>query len=128
MSLIQAATAQESTVPDDRKIIRNANLQIESDSPTDAQPKIEGIAQSYGGFVVESQQSMSDKRSGNRDIVAVTVRVSAEKFIPAVEDIRKAGTRVLNESIKGEDVTEEFIDVDARLKAKRHLSSSSWRS
>ena len=121
VTLTQATTSQQAPLTVDRKIIRNADIQIESDAPADAQQKIEAIAQSYGGFVVESQQSMSDERAATRDIVTVTVRVPAEKFASAIEDIRKTGNRVINETVKGEDVTEEFIDVEARLKAKKAL-------
>ena len=121
VTLAQATTSQQAPVPSDRKIIRNADMQIESNAPADAQQKIEAIAQGYGGFVVESQQSMADERAATRDIVAITVRVPAEKFSAAIEDIRKTGNRVINETAKGEDVTEEFIDVEARLKAKKAL-------
>jgi hypothetical protein len=121
VTLTQAATSQEAPVATERKIIRNADMQIECDVPTDVQQKVEAIAQSYGGFVVESQQSMSDERAATRDIVTITMRVPAEKFGAAIEDVRKTGNRVISETIKGQDVTEEFIDVEARLKAKKAL-------
>lgn len=121
VTLAQAATSQEVPVATERKIIRNADIQIECGVPTEVQQKVEAIAQSYGGFVVESQQSMSDERAATRDIVTITMRVPAEKFAAAIEDVRKTGDRVISETIKGQDVTEEFIDVEARLKAKKAL-------
>jgi Flp pilus assembly protein TadB len=51
----------------------------------------------------------------------MTVRVPADKFSESLDEIRKAAGRVLVETIKGQDVTEEFIDIEARLKAKRAL-------
>src|SRR5205085_693979 len=121
ISLIQAASAQQAPVTTDRMIVRNADLQLESESATAAQQKIESIVQSYGGFVVESQQTASNRTSLNRDTVSMTVRVPAAKIINAIEEIRGAGTKVIDETIRGEDITEEFIDVEARLKNQKAL-------
>jgi hypothetical protein len=121
ISLIQAASAQQAPVTTDRMVVRNADLQLESESATAAQQKIESIVQSYGGFVVESQQTATNRTSLNRDTVSMTVRVPAAKFITALEEIRGAGTKVIDETIRGEDVTEEFIDVEARLKNQKAL-------
>jgi hypothetical protein len=52
----------------ERKIIRNADLQLESDSPEEAQRKIAQIAESVNGFVVSSQ-SASDVKTSTRDTV-----------------------------------------------------------
>jgi hypothetical protein len=53
----------------------------------------------------------------------MTVRVPAEKFDEALDEIRKTGTRVVGETIKGRDVTEEFIDIEARLKTQKALEA-----
>lgn len=49
------------------------------------------------------------------------VRVPADKFEGVVAEIRKTADRVIVETVKGEDVTEEFVDIEARLVAKRAL-------
>ncbi|MBX3288014.1 MAG: DUF4349 domain-containing protein [Acidobacteria bacterium] len=110
-------------VPSERKIIRNADLSLESETPEEVQNKIAAIAESKGGFVIESQQRTSDRRSAKRDTVTMSVRVPAEKFAEAVDEIRKAAGRVLVETVKGQDVTEEFIDIEATLVAKRSLET-----
>jgi len=123
VSLNQVETSQPQPAVTERKIIRNADLQLETDKPEDAQQKITSIAESKGGFVVESQQSSSDARSGTRDTVTMTVRVPAEKFNEALEEIRKTASRVRVETVKSDDVTEEFIDIEAQLKAKKALEA-----
>ncbi|MBX3265983.1 MAG: DUF4349 domain-containing protein, partial [Acidobacteria bacterium] len=55
----QASASQQTLVPADRKIIRNAELDLESEAPDEAQTRITAIAEQMGGFVVESQQSSS---------------------------------------------------------------------
>lgn len=125
LSLNQAENSQNPPVAPaaDRKIIRNADLSLESDKPDEAQQKITTIAESKGGFVVESQQSTSDARktSAARDTVTMSVRVPAAKFNEALDEIRKTASRVIVETVKGEDVTEQFIDIEANLKAKKAL-------
>src|SRR5262249_17830794 len=123
VSLIKAEQVTDSEYNIDRKIVRNAELDLEADSPEKAQQSITSIAEMKGGFVVESQQSMSDIKAANRDIVTMTVRVPAEKFSEALDEIRKTSSRVVSETVKGDDVTEEYIDIEAQLKAKKALEA-----
>lgn len=111
----------EETYASERKIIRNADLNLEAEDPEDAQRKITSIAELRGGFVVESQQSSSEVTSATRDIVAMTVRIRADKFGETLADIRNVSSRVVLETVKGQDVTEEFIDIEAQLRAKKAL-------
>lgn len=120
-SLAQARVVQEAPLTIERKVIRNGDLQLESESPEDAQRKITTIAEAKGGFAVESQQSSSDDQSKKRDTVVMTVRVPADRFSDALNEIRLAADLVITETVKGEDVTEEFIDVEARIKTQKAL-------
>ncbi len=121
ISLDQADKSKTETVPAERKIIRNADLSLESSSPEESQQKITTIAESKGGFVVESQQSSSNSKVTTRDVVTMTVRVPAAKFNESLDEIRKVASRVIVETVKGQDVTEEFVDIEARLKTKKAL-------
>ena len=121
ISLEQSEASQTAPTLVERKIIRNADLTLEANVPEEAQQKISAIAESKKGFVVESTQSSSDVKATTRDTVTMTVRVPAEKFNEALDEIRKTSNRVVVETVKGEDVTEEFIDIEARLKAKKAL-------
>ena len=123
VSLDQAGSSQTPAPEMTRKIIRNADLTLETDSPDEAQAKITQIADGSGGFVIESQKQTNDTRATKTDIVTMTVRVPSAKFDAALEAIRKSANRVIVETIKGEDVTEEFIDVEARLKTQKALEA-----
>jgi len=121
VSLNQVENSQTPPAVTERKIVRNADLQLEAESPEQSQQKISAIAESKGGFVVESQQSSNDARSVKRDIVTMTIRVPSAKFTEALDEIRKTASRVVVETVKSDDVTEEFIDIEAQLKAKKAL-------
>lgn len=121
VSLEQADKSKAEVIPTDRKIIRNAELTLEASSPEESQQKITAIAESKGGFVVESQQTSSSSSVTIRDVVTMTVRVPSEKFSESLEEIRKISSRVVVETVKGQDVTEEFVDIEATLKTKKAL-------
>lgn len=121
VSLEQSANNQTPPTVTERKIIRNADLQLESTAPEETQQKIAAIVESKGGFVVQSTQNSSNSQVTMRDMVSMTVRVPAEKFNETLNEIRPTASRVIVETIEGKDVTEEFVDVQARLRAKKAL-------
>ncbi len=121
ISLEQSDQTHTAPTVIERKIIRNADLTLEATAPEEAQNKITAIAESKGGFVIESSQSSSDVKATTRDTVTMTIRVPAAKFNETLDEIRKTSSRVIVETVKGQDVTEEFIDIEARLKTKKAL-------
>ena len=123
VSLDQTEQTQTAPIAVERKIIRNADLELEANAPEEAQQKISQIAETKGGFVVETQASASDVKANVRDTVTMTIRVPAAKFDEALSEIRAAASRVIVENVKGEDVTEEFIDIEARLKTQKALET-----
>ena len=107
----------------DRKIIRNADLTIEVASPTDTQHRIVSIAERHGGFIVTSeakQRDGGDPAKRTLDIKLV-VRIPESQFGPTLDQIRGLTTNLTHENITGQDVTEEFIDLEARIKAQKAL-------
>jgi hypothetical protein len=107
----------------DRKIIRNANISVEVNSTTEASHRVTAIAESHGGFVVTSeskQREDADPAKRTLDIKLV-VRVPSTQFGPALDEIRGLANNVREENVTGQDVTEEFIDLEARIKTQRAL-------
>lgn len=125
VSLTQADQSQAAPVPVERKIIRNAQLSIELDKPAEAARRIATIAESRGGFVVtsESRQQGGSDRIKPFEVVTVELRVPAAQFDAVVAEIRGVGGQVTDEKTTGQDVTEEFIDLEARIRTKKALES-----
>lgn len=123
VSLTDADTASSAAEAADRKIIRNANLTMEVNSTTDTQHRVTSIAEAQGGFVVTSeakQRENTDPSKRTLDIKLV-VRIPANRFGPALDEIRGLATTLREENVAGQDVTEEFIDLEARIKTQRAL-------
>lgn len=98
------------TIPE-RKVISTAALTIEVESVSSALVKITNITLENEGFI--SSSTISDI-GGNRKRGYLTARVPQKNFYPAIEKISGLGTEK-HRQISGQDVTEEFIDLGARL-------------
>jgi hypothetical protein len=78
--------------------------------------RVQSIAMGMGGDVVNVAQSgQGDQRSA-----AVTVRVPKDRFNDALNQLKSIPDIEVNTAqVKGEDRTEQFVDLEARLKAKQ---------
>jgi hypothetical protein len=121
VSLDEANTAEENKQAIERKIIRNGRLTIETDSPAEGQSKLNAIAGEFGGYVVTSDYKQNDSRSAASEMLTITIRVPAAQFDAVMAKLRPVGARVINENVTGQDVTEEFIDLEARIKTQKAL-------
>ena len=130
----QSQGAQRQEVPLDsagaaqafmRKVIQNAEMTIETDKPNEGQQKIGVIAEKHGGFVVVSESKHNEAASQNvaSTEVNVVVRVPAQNFQATIDEIRAVGGRILHEKSSGQDVTEEYIDLEARIRTKKALEA-----
>jgi len=122
-SLTQLDKAGETTEAADRKIIRNAEITIEVPSTTDAQHQVTSIAETHGGFVVTSeakQRESNDPAQRTLDIKLV-VRVPSNQFGRAFDEIKKLAGNTPSENVTSQDVTEDFIDLEARIKTQKAL-------
>ena len=124
LAQISLNQAEQSAAQEDRKIIRNAELTLQAKAPESAQRSLEQIAESLGGFVVSSELSHSPQVDGTTDTsVDVVLRIPSLKFADAIATINRLDGKVLDEKVSGEDVTEEYIDLDARLRSKKALEA-----
>ena len=123
VSLKQASDSQSMAEAMNRKIIRNAELTLEVTAPQEVQRKISSIAESQGGFVVTSESKQRQIAEGAQPEIEISlvIRVPAAQFGAAMDQVRSAGNRVVQEKMTGEDVTEEFIDLEARIKTQKAL-------
>jgi len=93
-------------------IVKTAGISIEVDKGgfETAFNAATTIAGRYGGYVEHSSMQGIKAKSGE-----LTIRVPASAFEQAMSDLRGLGS-VEGQSISGQDVTSQFIDLDARLR------------
>jgi hypothetical protein len=125
VALDQATSARMAAEAMNRKIIRNGELALETPAPIEAQQRITSIAEAHGGFVVTSdfRQNPSGSESRPGQTLTVVARVPATQFSGALEQIRAVGERVIQEKVTGQDVTEEYLDLEARIRTQKALEA-----
>jgi hypothetical protein len=125
VSLDQTEKAEETSAAADRKIIRNADLTMEVSSTTETQHRIASIAESHGGFVVtsEAKQRESTEPAKRALDIRLVVRIPENRFGSALDQIRGLTTNLTEEKVSGQDVTEEFIDLEARIRTQKALEA-----
>ncbi|WP_099159126.1 DUF4349 domain-containing protein [Virgibacillus ndiopensis] len=101
----------------DRKIIYTANLSIEVKGYKKALDEIRTQASDRGGYIVES--NMYEDAENETTNGHVTVRIPQEEFQEFITLVEEGSSKVLESSVSGQDVTEEYVDLEARLKSKR---------
>jgi len=94
----------------ERMIIYNAYLSLETGEIEGSLAKIRSLAESYGGYVAGSSRSSY----GMQATAEITIRVPKDKFHAAVQEIETYG-KVLDERTTSEDITQQYIDLKARL-------------
>lgn len=116
-----SATAADPAPPDSpRRIIRTAELSVETDAPEAAVSKLTALADARGGFVISSETSRYKDSDGAETVTTTIVfRVPVAAFDDALATVRGLGSRVSSEKVTGQDVTEEYVDLEARIRAQR---------
>ena len=104
-----------SRAPPDRKIVRTGALELTVKSPADAAEQIRLMAESMGGYL-ETAQIGGTKEAPTADI---TIRIPAAHFEDAKAGIRKLAARVESEKTDAQDVTRQYVDMEARLRNLR---------
>jgi len=96
----------------DRMVVRTGSMQMVVDDISSTLDNITGIAAGYGGYVVSSQRW----KEGERNIGSISIRVLAEHYDKVMAELRSQAKSVTSESTSTQDVTEEYVDLDSRVK------------
>ncbi|MFA7360693.1 MAG: DUF4349 domain-containing protein [Candidatus Kapaibacterium sp.] len=104
-------------IKDQRMIIKTGSLSLDIEKYDDTETRILEIIKTHGGFVSKSNNTVnaSGSKSGT-----ITVKVPADKFDLLVAEISRIG-KVVNQNIQASDVTEEYVDLESRLKTQKEL-------
>ena len=97
---------------EERMIVRTGDMALVVEDVVGARDEIAQLAVKYSGYVVSSQ--ISGEQQELRGYISI--RVPDEKFESALAELRDLAVRVTSESTHSRDVTEEYIDLQARLK------------
>ncbi|MCD9024440.1 DUF4349 domain-containing protein [Cohnella silvisoli] len=103
----------------DRKVIYRANLVMKVEEFKTAEEQLLNLIHLGGAYVLQ----FSDSRSADEVGATYVIKVPSSGFSPFLEKLQKIKTLHREREVEGSDVTEEFVDLNARLKAKQVVES-----
>ncbi len=98
----------------DRMIIYNGSLSMVVPDPEATASEITGMVDGWDGYIASSSSyAMGDGLMR----IEMSLRVPAEHFNEALNHLRTLSDDIRQDSVSSSDVTEEYIDLDGRLRA-----------
>jgi len=110
---LPAAADNSNVAAVEKKIIKTGDLNLKVEKTDAAAENITNIAKANQGEVASSNfyQSSRGVKSGY-----IIVRLPFNKFEAVFKEIKKVARQVMSESTNAQDITEQYIDLEARLK------------
>jgi hypothetical protein len=113
------ASAKEAPQNIEPKIIKEGNLRFQTNDLTATYTQIQNAVKSHNA-TIQNDTEGKDYGSVFRRLI---IRVPSKNFDLFLKDISKGVAYFDNKEISSQDVTAEYIDIDARLKAKKVLEN-----
>ena len=98
----------------ERMIVYTGNLAMVVADTDAAQRQIEVVVEEAGGYIASVESYTVSEGVRRTDL---SLRVPAETFNSTMDALRKMALEVTRESVSTQDVTEEYVDLTARLRA-----------
>lgn len=98
-----------------RMIVKNADVRLmvkDTDVAIDRATQVIGDA---GGYIVSSRVWYQDYYGNNLKYAAITIGVPVDEFENTLVRLRKLAVRVVDETAAGDDVTEQYVDLQSQL-------------
>jgi hypothetical protein len=101
----------------ERKLLKEGSIRFEADDIGKTYAFVSALCREHNAYI----SSESQNNYGSRLQQDLTVRIPAEQFDDYVKKLESHAISVDNKSVDVKDVTEEFIDTEARLRTKKEL-------
>lgn len=98
-----------------KKIIKNASLELQVKDFKGFSSQVNTIAVKYGGYIAEEHLESADYKDQSR----ITIRVPVDMFDAALVDLGSNAEKILAKNITSKDVTGEVIDTRSRLESRK---------
>lgn len=115
--IVAPTTEQKNNETIERKLIKEGRVEFKTDNLNTTRKTIFEAVNKYKGYVSSDQEFKSPGRKSN----TVVIRVPAKTFDNLLSDATKGVEKFESKEINVKDVTEEFLDIQARLKTKKEL-------
>jgi hypothetical protein len=98
----------------DQMVIKNANIRLLVDDMNRALEGVTQLVTDTRGYTLSSRMWYQDYYGTNYRWATLTIGVPADQFENALQRLRSLGVRVLDETASGEDVTDQYVDLQSQ--------------
>jgi hypothetical protein len=98
-----------------RKIIKNADVRLQVKDTNVAVNRSTQIVSDLGGYIVSSRIWYQDYYDHNLMYGTLTLGIPVDEFEHALTRLRELSIKVLDETASGEDVTDQYVDLQSQL-------------
>lgn len=99
------------TETEERLVVEESSMSMVVTNVRETSDRIIDHAKSVNGYMVNTSLTNPEEAP----FATVTIRVPAENFRASLDYFRSLGVKVTSENIRGTDVTDEYVDIEARL-------------
>ena len=117
---VSAEESESSPVETVRMIIHNAKLSVNVKELDVAQSNIEKKVEEFGGYIVESNVYQEDEQTSRGSMI---VRIPEKHFENFLTEAEGQAAKILERKVTGQDVTEQYVDLESRVKSKRAVEA-----
>ncbi|MCC5943637.1 MAG: DUF4349 domain-containing protein [Bernardetiaceae bacterium] len=113
----QEAPTEDKQILAERKIIKEGHLTFQTTSINETRQSILDVASKQQAYIANDRSYTSGNRLNN----VLVLRVPAPKFETLLNEISKGVAQFDSKQVSADDVTEQYIDMEARIKTKKEL-------
>ena len=106
------ATAGKTVSGLERKIIKDATLGLLVQDTDTAIDRVTGVTVEFDGFILDSRTWYQD----DYKYATLVLRLPVQFFEQALQRLRGIALKVENETVSGQDVTDQYVDLQSRLR------------
>ena len=99
-------TVQQPKVDWDKKIIKNASINLEVKNYQSFNDLLHGNIKRFGGYVAQEEQNQTDYKIEN----SITIKVPVDQFDDLVTALITGEQKLIEKKITSEDVTTQVVD------------------
>ncbi len=114
---VSQSSEQKNDITLERKLIKEGQIEFATNDLASTRKKILRATTKYKGYVSSDQALKSTERNSN----TIIVRIPSDNFDNFLKEATSGIKNFDSKEINVKDVTEEFLDVQARLKTKKEL-------
>lgn len=113
----RSEASAENEITFERKLIKNARLAFETQNLKETHQRIVALTEKHNGYVSADESQKGYNQISSR----LEIRLPADQFDLFIAEVSDGITHFDTRSIDVQDVTEQFVDLEARLNTKKEL-------